>query len=168
MFQAELLDPALKGTLNVLKSCSKAPSVKRVVLTSSMVAVAFTGQPLTLDVVVDENWFSDPKLCRERNVHILSNLALFSTLLVSCTIFYRSRDNQCEFKSQHCMVNSSLDVIFPVESFWQLTKTCHSISVHLRSYHNAVNLEMAFCFIVSALPPSLFSPNRCGMHSQRL
>ncbi|KAF8041189.1 hypothetical protein BT93_B3194 [Corymbia citriodora subsp. variegata] len=66
--QAKLIDPALKGTLNVLKSCSQAPSVKRVVLTSSMVAVAFTGQPLTLDVVVDENWFSDPELCRKRNM----------------------------------------------------------------------------------------------------
>ncbi|XP_039170864.1 phenylacetaldehyde reductase-like [Eucalyptus grandis] len=66
--QAELLDPALKGTLNVLKSCSKAQSVKRVVLTSSMVAVAFTGQPLTVDVVVDENWFSDPEFCRKTNM----------------------------------------------------------------------------------------------------
>ncbi|KAJ7961633.1 cinnamoyl-CoA reductase 1-like [Quillaja saponaria] len=43
--QAELLDPAVKGTLNVLKSCAKAPSVKR--------------------DFVDETWFSDPQFCRE-------------------------------------------------------------------------------------------------------
>ncbi|TKY67828.1 Tetraketide alpha-pyrone reductase 1 [Spatholobus suberectus] len=63
--QAELIDPALKGTLNVLKSCAKSPSVKRVVLTSSISAVAFNGRPKTPEVVVDETWFSDPDFCRE-------------------------------------------------------------------------------------------------------
>ncbi|KAJ4971255.1 hypothetical protein NE237_004354 [Protea cynaroides] len=63
--QAELIDPALKGTLNVLGSCSKAPSVKRVVITSSVAAVAYNGKPRTPDVVVDETWFSDPELCKE-------------------------------------------------------------------------------------------------------
>ncbi|KAI9078249.1 hypothetical protein K1719_039751 [Acacia pycnantha] len=62
--QAELLDPAVKGTLNVLKSCAKFPSVRRVVLTSSIVAVAYNGKPRTPEVVVDEAWFSDPDLCR--------------------------------------------------------------------------------------------------------
>ncbi|KAF8041190.1 hypothetical protein BT93_B3195 [Corymbia citriodora subsp. variegata] len=71
--QAELLDPAVKGTLNVLKSCSKAPSVQRVVLTSSMAAVAYNGKPRTPDVVVDESWFSDPELCRQTNMwYVLS------------------------------------------------------------------------------------------------
>ncbi|KAB1227630.1 Tetraketide alpha-pyrone reductase 1 [Morella rubra] len=46
--QAELLDPAVKGTLNVLKSCAKSRSVKR----------------RTPDVVVDETWFSDPEFCK--------------------------------------------------------------------------------------------------------
>ncbi|THG00135.1 hypothetical protein TEA_015199 [Camellia sinensis var. sinensis] len=31
----ELIDPALKGTVNVLRSCAKVPSIKRLVLTSS-------------------------------------------------------------------------------------------------------------------------------------
>lgn len=35
--QKELVDPAVKGTLNVLSSVAKAKSVKRVVLTSSIV-----------------------------------------------------------------------------------------------------------------------------------
>ncbi|KAJ7964082.1 Cinnamoyl-CoA reductase 1 [Quillaja saponaria] len=63
--QAELLDPAVKGTLNVLKSCAKAPSVKRVVLTSSMAAVTYNGKTRSPEVVVDETWFSDPQLCRD-------------------------------------------------------------------------------------------------------
>lgn len=67
--QAELIDPAVKGTLNVLGSCAKAPSVKRVVLTSSVAAVAYNGKPRTPDVVVDESWFSDPEFCKENKVH---------------------------------------------------------------------------------------------------
>ncbi|CAN0901782.1 Phenylacetaldehyde reductase [Linum grandiflorum] len=53
------------GTLNVLNSCAKTPSIKRVVLTSSIAAVAYNGKPRTPDVVVDETWFSNPDFCRE-------------------------------------------------------------------------------------------------------
>lgn len=67
-YQAELIDPALKGTLNVLKSCAKVSSIKRVVLTSSIAAVAYNGKPRTPDVVVDESWFSSPEFCRETKV----------------------------------------------------------------------------------------------------
>ncbi|GMY16258.1 phenylacetaldehyde reductase-like isoform X1 [Fagus crenata] len=63
--EAELLDPAVKGTLNVLNSCAKSPSVKRVVLTSSMAAVSYNKKSRTPDVVVDDTWFSDPELCNE-------------------------------------------------------------------------------------------------------
>ncbi|KAL0389315.1 UNVERIFIED_CONTAM: Cinnamoyl-CoA reductase 1 [Sesamum calycinum] len=63
--QADLIDPALKGTLNVLGSCAKTPSVQRVVLTSSIVAVFFNGKPRTPEVVVDETWWSDPELCKQ-------------------------------------------------------------------------------------------------------
>ncbi|KAJ9685139.1 hypothetical protein PVL29_017251 [Vitis rotundifolia] len=63
--QAQLIDPALKGTMNVLRSCAKVPSVKRVVVTSSMASVAFNGKPLAPDVLVDESWFSDPVFCEK-------------------------------------------------------------------------------------------------------
>ncbi|KAL6966522.1 hypothetical protein U1Q18_032301 [Sarracenia purpurea var. burkii] len=66
--QVELIDPALKGTLNVLGSCAKTPSIKRVVLTSSTAAVVFTGRPRTPEVVVDESWFSDPEFCKENKL----------------------------------------------------------------------------------------------------
>ncbi|OIW04862.1 hypothetical protein TanjilG_13702 [Lupinus angustifolius] len=70
---AELIEPALKGTLNVLNSIAKSPSVKRVVLTSSIAAVAYNEKPLTPDVVVDETWFSDPDICRDSKMwYVLS------------------------------------------------------------------------------------------------
>ncbi|RVW98991.1 hypothetical protein CK203_033830 [Vitis vinifera] len=53
----------VKGTLNVLRSRAKVPSIKRFVVISSMAAVAFTRKTLTLDVVVDETWFSEPAVC---------------------------------------------------------------------------------------------------------
>lgn len=67
-FQAELIDPAVKGTLNVLRSCAKVSSIKRVVVTSSIASVSFNGRPLNSDVVVDETWFSDPSFCQESKV----------------------------------------------------------------------------------------------------
>ncbi|XP_052199840.1 phenylacetaldehyde reductase-like [Diospyros lotus] len=71
--QVELIDPALKGTLNVLQACAKTPSVKRVVLTSSMAAVAFNFKPRTPEVVVDESWFSDVEFCKQNKLwYVLS------------------------------------------------------------------------------------------------
>ncbi|XP_015062487.1 cinnamoyl-CoA reductase 1-like [Solanum pennellii] len=71
--QVEMIDPALKGTLNVLGSVAKTPSVRRVVLTSSVAAVAFNGKPRTPEVVVDETWWSDPDFCRESQLwYVLS------------------------------------------------------------------------------------------------
>lgn len=78
LFQAELIDPAVKGTLNVLGSCAKTPSVKRVVITSSVAAVAYNRNPRTPDVVVDETWFTDVDFCKESQVRI--NLSLFPLL----------------------------------------------------------------------------------------
>ena len=70
MFQAELIDPAVKGTLNVLKSCSKFSSIKRVIVTSSIAAIMCSRKPLTPDVILDETWFSDPVTCEESKVCI--------------------------------------------------------------------------------------------------
>ncbi|XVF73605.1 hypothetical protein PTKIN_Ptkin12aG0215800 [Pterospermum kingtungense] len=66
--QAEIIDPAIKGTLNVLKSCARVSSIKRVVITGSMASVLYSAKPLTPDVVVDETWFSDPRFCEENKL----------------------------------------------------------------------------------------------------
>ncbi|KAL5708084.1 hypothetical protein ACHQM5_018918 [Ranunculus cassubicifolius] len=71
--QAELIDPAVKGTLNVLGACAKTPSVKRVIVTSSIGAVAYNKKPLTADTVVDETWFSDPEVLKKAKMwYVLS------------------------------------------------------------------------------------------------
>ncbi|GMI65958.1 hypothetical protein like AT5G19440 [Hibiscus trionum] len=63
--QAEMIDPAVNGTLNVLRSCAKVPSIKRVIVTSSTAAMVNNGRPLGPDVVVDETWFSDLAFCQK-------------------------------------------------------------------------------------------------------
>ncbi|KAL4205169.1 hypothetical protein AMTRI_Chr01g135980 [Amborella trichopoda] len=73
--QTEIIDPAVKGTLNVLGSCSKFSSIKRVVVTSSMAAVVYNKNPRSPDVVVDETWFSDPTVCKDtQNWYALSKI----------------------------------------------------------------------------------------------
>ncbi|XP_076883829.1 phenylacetaldehyde reductase-like [Bidens hawaiensis] len=66
--QAQLIDPAVKGTLNVLKSAAKVQSLKKVVLTSSMAAVTFGPRLPESGVVVDETWFSDPLFCEQKKL----------------------------------------------------------------------------------------------------
>lgn len=61
--QEDIIDPAVKGTLNVLTSCAKAFSIRRVILSSSSVAMVRTGRPLTHETVVDETWFSTLEGC---------------------------------------------------------------------------------------------------------
>ena len=62
-----MLDPAVKGTLNVLQSCARVSSVKRVVVTSSMASIAYNRE-LKNGVVVDESWFSEASYSVERKV----------------------------------------------------------------------------------------------------
>ncbi|CAD6251089.1 unnamed protein product [Miscanthus lutarioriparius] len=88
--KAELLDPAVKGTLNVLGSCKKA-SIKKVVITSSMAAVSYNEKPRTPEVTVDETWFSDPQIC-EKN----QQWYVLSKTLAEQAAWKFSRDNAFE------------------------------------------------------------------------
>nr|GMC82332.1 cinnamoyl-CoA reductase 1-like [Ipomoea batatas] len=63
--KVELVDPAVKGTLNVLGSCVRTPSVKRVVVTSSTAAVMYKSNPISPTDVIDETWFSDKEFAEE-------------------------------------------------------------------------------------------------------
>ncbi|KAJ8499763.1 hypothetical protein OPV22_010315 [Ensete ventricosum] len=64
--QRELLDPAVKGTLNVLRA-AKESGVGRVVVTSSISAIVPSpGWPA--DVVKDENCWTDVEYCRQNEL----------------------------------------------------------------------------------------------------
>jgi len=63
----DLLDPAVKGTINVLAACARTPSVKRVVLTSSMAAV--TDEP-DGRVLTEADWNTKSSL--DRNPYYFS------------------------------------------------------------------------------------------------
>jgi dihydroflavonol-4-reductase len=68
--QTELVDPAVNGTLNVLKSCAKAASVKRIVLTSSLAAI--TDQPSSDKVFSEADWNTKSDL--KRNPYFFSKV----------------------------------------------------------------------------------------------
>ncbi|KAJ0037737.1 hypothetical protein Pint_23946 [Pistacia integerrima] len=117
--KAELIDPAVKGTLNVLRSCAKVQSVKRVVITSSIASILFNGNPLTPDVVVDETWFSSTALCRE-----LKNRYLVSKTLAEEASWKFAKENGVDLVTLHpglvigpflhSTLNLSLEVILDI------------------------------------------------------
>lgn len=87
--QVELIEPAVKGTLNVLKASLEA-KVKRVVFVSSVAAVA-VNPTWPEDQVMDETCWSDKEYCRKTEVsvdkfYIVQHSVL--TLNDSCGLLY--------------------------------------------------------------------------------
>jgi hypothetical protein len=68
--QAQLLDPAVKGTMHVLQAAQKA-KVKRVVLTSSISAI-IPSPNWPANVPKDENCWTDLDYCKDNGVIIYS------------------------------------------------------------------------------------------------
>ena len=66
--QRDLVDPAVNGTLSVLRACAAAPEVSRVVVTSSMAAV--TDEPEASRVLTESDW--NEKSTLQRNPYYLS------------------------------------------------------------------------------------------------
>ncbi|KAL6186593.1 hypothetical protein ACLB2K_042713 [Fragaria x ananassa] len=63
---ATLIDPCVKGTLNVLSSCSKA-RVERVVLTSSCSSIRYRYDAQEASPLNESHW-SDPEYCKHFNL----------------------------------------------------------------------------------------------------
>jgi len=66
----DLIEPAVKGTLNVLRACSKAGTVKKVVITSSMAAI--TDEPENNYLYTEKDW--NTKSSETRNPYYYSKL----------------------------------------------------------------------------------------------
>ncbi|KAK7294038.1 hypothetical protein RJT34_16921 [Clitoria ternatea] len=60
--EVEVIEPAVKGTLNVLEACLEA-KVERVVFVSSVAAIIMN-QNLPKDKVIDESYWTDKDFCR--------------------------------------------------------------------------------------------------------
>ena len=65
--QKDIIDPAVQGTLNVLKSCIKSPTVRRVVHASSIAAIRFSGEDVR-DKVFDETCWTDVDFVTKNNI----------------------------------------------------------------------------------------------------
>ncbi|EEC83876.1 hypothetical protein OsI_29874 [Oryza sativa Indica Group] len=66
---AAVLDSAINGTLNVLRSCKKNPSLKRVVLTSSSSTVRLKDEAdLPPNVLLDETSWSSMEFCESLQI----------------------------------------------------------------------------------------------------
>lgn len=63
--EAEIIKPAVEGTLTMMRSCIKSPDLKVLVVTSSMAAIAPVPEP---DVKSEEHW-SDPEGQKSRGSH---------------------------------------------------------------------------------------------------
>jgi len=61
--------PALKGSMNVLRACTKSPSVKRVVMTSSCSAIRYDYNRSETDPPLDETVWSNIEYCREYKLY---------------------------------------------------------------------------------------------------
>jgi UDP-glucose 4-epimerase len=96
ILQVEVIEPAVKGTANVLEACLKA-KVERVVFVSSGTAVAFNPN-FPKDKVIDESCWSDKDYCKKTKVakilllvcmtskyHWPSDMIIFVSILLLCS-----------------------------------------------------------------------------------
>jgi nucleoside-diphosphate-sugar epimerase len=65
--QETLIDPCVKGTLNVLRSCSRSPSVKRVVITSSCSSIRYDYNSPERSPLDESHW-SNLDYCKKYNL----------------------------------------------------------------------------------------------------
>ncbi|KAH9694213.1 tetraketide alpha-pyrone reductase 1 [Citrus sinensis] len=73
---AEIIEPAVNGTLNVLRSCQKNPSLRRVVLTSSSSTVRIR-YDFDSKIPLDESSWSSVDLCESLQLMIFALIYLF-------------------------------------------------------------------------------------------
>ncbi|GMH26225.1 hypothetical protein Nepgr_028068 [Nepenthes gracilis] len=63
-----LVEPCVKGTMNVLNACMRAVSVKRIVMTSSCSAIRYRDDAHRISPLNESHW-SDPEYCKRFNLY---------------------------------------------------------------------------------------------------
>eukprot|EP01018_Ginkgo_biloba_P041256 Gb_00005 [translate_table: standard] len=63
----EVVGPAVRGTIHLLRSCKRSSSVKRIIHTSSVSAVMFPGKNVPNDIV-DESYWTSVDHCRKTKI----------------------------------------------------------------------------------------------------
>ncbi|CAN6472135.1 unnamed protein product [Victoria cruziana] len=86
--KVEILDPAVQGTLNVLRSCNRNPTLKRVILTSSTAAVR-ARDDFDPNIPLDESSWSNTQLCERLKIWY----ALSKTLAERAAWDYAKQNN---------------------------------------------------------------------------
>lgn len=66
--EVSMLNPALKGNLNVLRACTKSHSIQRVVMTSSCSAIRYDHNRRPEDPPLSESVWSSPEYCRDHKM----------------------------------------------------------------------------------------------------
>lgn len=105
--QTNIIDPAIKGTINLLKSCMKSNSVKRVVFTSSISTITAKDSNGKWKPIVDEScqiqtdtvWNTQPSGWVSNAFLSLLLLALFTKFKIDFLSFFFFGDRFMHFQS---------------------------------------------------------------------
>ncbi|KAH7865521.1 hypothetical protein Vadar_007716 [Vaccinium darrowii] len=143
-----MIKPAVKGTENVLCSCAKVPSIKRVVVTSSFSSVAFNNRPRNPDVVIDETWFSDPVYC-EQSKAMQSADILWLQRIEDLEALGSKREGLAGAK-QNCFRGSAVDTLSPLLNEAGLNFVSY-IRVPISVMPSLVNLEKLAVLLLDIL-----------------
>ncbi|KAH7521252.1 hypothetical protein FEM48_Zijuj07G0013400 [Ziziphus jujuba var. spinosa] len=119
---AEVIDPAVKGTLNVPRSCVKFPSVKRKVVTSSIVSLTINGKPLTADM----NWYA------------------FSKTLAEDATWKFAKENKIDLVTMHLTLSPCIQGLLLVLSYSTLNVAAEIALNHINGSQTLANMVYRF------------------------
>ncbi|KAB5538213.1 hypothetical protein DKX38_015746 [Salix brachista] len=137
-----LIDPCIKGTQNVLNSCLKASSVKRVVFTSSSSTVRYRDDLPQIFSLNESHW-SDIEYCKRHNV---------SRFLALLNFFMYHLTNTCTLSSARW---KNLTILLVLQLWYAYAKTVAEKEAWRISKENGIDLVS---FIPSFVVGPLLAP----------